>query len=71
MVIRQLKDDSSIVSTQEDHAELSAQFAAHWATRILPGSALTRPWCSARLTTIAATGEWEGNPPTNMSKGRP
>ena len=56
MVIRQLKDGSSIVSTQENHSELSAQFAAHWATRILPGSALMRPRCSARLTTIAATG---------------
>jgi hypothetical protein len=30
MVIRELKDGCCWVSTQEDHAELSAQFAAHW-----------------------------------------
>ena len=30
MVIRELKNGSCWVSTQEDHAELSAQFAAHW-----------------------------------------
>lgn len=29
MVIRELKNGSCFVSTQEDHAELSAQFAAH------------------------------------------
>ena len=30
MVIRELKDGRSYVSSQEDHAELAAQFAAHW-----------------------------------------
>ena len=30
MVVRELKDGRAIVATQEDHAELSAQFAAHW-----------------------------------------
>ena len=30
MVIRELKNGWCFVSTQEDHAELSAQFAAHW-----------------------------------------
>ena len=30
MVIRELKDGRSYVSLQEDHAELAAQFAAHW-----------------------------------------
>jgi hypothetical protein len=33
MVIRELKDGRSYVSLQEDHAELSAQFAAHWGNR--------------------------------------
>ena len=30
MVIREVDDGSTYVSTQEEHAELSAQFAAHW-----------------------------------------
>ena len=30
MVIREVADGSTYVSTQEEHAELSAQFAAHW-----------------------------------------
>jgi hypothetical protein len=30
MVIRELKDGRFYVSLQEDHAELAAQFAAHW-----------------------------------------
>ena len=30
MVIREVSDGSTYVSTQEEHAELSAQFAAHW-----------------------------------------
>jgi len=30
MVIRELKNGCCFVSTQEDHAELSAQLAAHW-----------------------------------------
>jgi hypothetical protein len=71
MVIRELKDGSSIVSTQEDHAELSAQFAAHWGNKDF---ARLRPYDTMVFaTTYHDSGyrEWEGNPPMNMAKGRP
>ncbi|TAJ79230.1 DUF3891 family protein [bacterium] len=71
MVVRDLKDGSSIVSTQEDHAELSAQFAAHWGNKDF---AKLRPYESMVFaTTYHDSGyrEWEGNPPVNTEKGRP
>ena len=71
MVIRELKDGSSIVSTQEDHAELSAQFAAHWGNNDF---ARLRPYKTMVFaTTYHDSGyrEWEGNPPMNVAKGRP
>ena len=71
MVVRDLKDGSSIVSTQENHAELSAQFAAHWGNRDF---AKLRPYDSMVFaTTYHDSGyrEWEGNPPVNVEKGRP
>ena len=30
MIVRETNDDTALLITQEDHAELSAQFAAHW-----------------------------------------
>lgn len=71
MVVRELKDGSSLVSTQEDHAELSAQFAAHWGNDKF---AKLRPYNSMVFaTTYHDSGyrEWEGNPPVNVGKGRP
>lgn len=71
MVVRDLKDGSSIVSTQEDHAELSAQFAAHWGNKDF---SKLRPYDSMVFaTTYHDSGyrEWEGNPPMNVEKGRP
>ena len=71
MVIRELKDGSSIVSSQEDHAELSAQFAAHWGNKDF---ARLRPYeTMVFATTYHDSGyrEWEGNPPMNVLKGRP
>jgi hypothetical protein len=71
MVIRELKDGSSWVSTQEDHAELSAQFAAHWGNERF---AKLRPYNSMVFaTTYHDSGyrEWEGSPPVNPAKGRP
>lgn len=71
MVVRDLKNGSSIVSTQEDHAELSAQFAAHWGndkfTKLRPYNSMVF------ATTYHDSGyrEWEGNPPVNVAKGRP
>lgn len=71
MVVRELKDGSSFASTQEDHAELSAQFAAHWGNHKF---AKLRPYNSMVFaTTYHDSGyrEWEGNPPVNLAKGRP
>lgn len=71
MVIRELTDGRSIISTQEDHAELSAQFAAHWGNRRFSS---LRPYSTMVLaTTYHDSGyrEWEGNPPINVVKGRP
>ena len=71
MVVRELKDGSCLVSTQEDHADLSAQFAAHWGNKEF---AKLRPYGSMVFaTTYHDSGyrEWEGNPPLNIAKGRP
>jgi hypothetical protein len=71
MVVRELKDGRSYVSLQEDHAELAAQFAAHWGndrfSRLRPYQTMVF------ATTYHDSGyrEWEGNPPMNVQKGRP
>jgi len=71
MVIRELKDGRSCVSLQEDHAELSAQFASHWGNDRF---SRLRPYPTMVFaTTYHDSGyrEWEGNPPMNVEKGRP
>ncbi len=71
MVVRELKDGRAMVSTQEDHAELSAQFAAHWGNERF---SQLRPYKTMVFaTTFHDSGyrEWEGNPPINVAKGRP
>jgi hypothetical protein len=71
MVIRELQDGSCFVSTQEDHAELSAQFAARWGNKKF---SRLRPYDSMVFaTTFHDSGyrEWEGIPPINLAKGRP
>jgi hypothetical protein len=71
MVIRELKDGRSYVSLQEDHAELSAQFAAHWGNGRF---SQLRPYKTMVFaTTYHDSGyrEFEGNPPINTEKGRP
>lgn len=71
MVIRELKDGRSYVSLQEDHAELAAQFAAHWGNNRF---AKLRPYKTMLFaTTYHDSGyrEFEGNPPMNVDKGRP
>lgn len=71
MVIRELKDGRCYVSLQEDHAELAAQFAAHWGngrfSRLRPYETMVF------ATTYHDSGyrEWEGKPPMNIEKGRP
>jgi hypothetical protein len=71
MVIRELKDGRTYVSLQEDHAELAAQFAAHWGNARF---SKLRPYQTMMLaTTLHDSGyrEFEGNPPMNVAKGRP
>ncbi len=71
MVIREMKDGRSYVSSQEDHAELAAQFAAHWGNARF---SKLRPYQTMMLaTTLHDSGyrEFEGNPPMNVAKGRP
>jgi hypothetical protein len=71
MVIRELKDGRSYVSLQEDHAELAAQFAAHWGNAQF---SQLRPYKTMVFaTTYHDSGyrEFEGNPPINVEKGRP
>jgi hypothetical protein len=71
MVIRELKNGRCYVSSQEDHAELSAQFAAHWGNERF---SQLRPYKTMVFaTTFHDSGyrEFEGNPPINTAKGRP
>src|SRR5262245_44356562 len=71
MVIRELKNGSCFVSTQEDHAELSAQFAAHWGNDKF---SRLRPYDTMVFATLyhdSGYREWEGSPPINAAKGRP
>ena len=71
MVVRELKNGRCYVSTQEDHAELSAQFAAHWGNERF---SQLRPYKTMIFaTTFHDSGyrEFEGNPPINTVKGRP
>jgi hypothetical protein len=71
MFFRDLKDGSCALGTQEDHAELAGQFAAHWGNKDF---AQLRPY---ETMVFAATyhdsgfRSWEGYPPINMEKGRP
>lgn len=71
MVVRELKDGRAYVCLQEDHAELSAQFAAHWGNDRF---SKLRPYQTMVFaTTYHDSGyrEWEGKPPMNVGKGRP
>jgi len=71
MVIRELKDGRAYVSLQEDHAELAAQFAAHWGNQRF---SRLRPYQTMVFaTTFHDSGyrDFEGNPPMNVDKGRP
>src|SRR5207247_7411525 len=71
MVVRELKDGRCFVSTQEDHAELSAQFAAHWGNERF---SQLRPYKNMVFaTTFHDSGyrEFEGNPTIKVQKDRP
>lgn len=65
MVVRELRDGSQILITQEDHAELSAQFAAHWGNN---NFCKPRPYESMVFATAyhdSGFRDWEGIPPIN------
>lgn len=71
MVVREIRDGRFLVSLQEDHAELAAQFAAHWGNNRF---SRLRPYPSMVFaTTFHDSGyrEFEGNPPMNVAKARP
>ncbi len=71
MVIREVDDGSTFVSTQEEHADLSAQFAAHWGNRRF---ARLRPYDTMVFATThhdSGYREWEWAPRMNVEKGRP
>lgn len=71
MVVRELTDGSVILITQEDHAELSAQFAAHWGNKTF---SKLKPYESMVFATAyhdSGYSDWEGIPPINLQKGRP
>ena len=71
MVVRELKDGRAIVATQEDHAELSAQFAAHWGNERFSQLRPYRTMVFATTYHDSGYREFEGNPPINVAKGRP
>ena len=71
MFFRDFEDGSSVLGTQEDHAELAAQFAAHWGNKEF---AQLRPYDTMVFATThhdSGFRSWEGCPPINMEKGRP
>jgi hypothetical protein len=71
MIVRDLEDGSVLLITQEDHAELSAQFAAHWGNGKF---SKLRPYESMVFATLyhdSGYREWEGLPPINVTEGRP
>jgi hypothetical protein len=71
MIVRDLKDGRSLVSTQEDHAELAAQFAAHWGNERFAKLRPYEPLVFAAAYHDSGYREWEGKPPMNVEKGRP
>jgi hypothetical protein len=71
MVVRELKNGRAIVATQEDHAELAAQFAAHWGNDRFSQLRPYRTMVFATTFHDSGYREFEGNPPINPAKGRP
>jgi hypothetical protein len=68
MVVRELKDGRAMVATQEDHAELSAQFAAHWGNEHFSQLRPYRTMVFATTYHDSGYREFEGNPPINVAK---
>jgi hypothetical protein len=71
MILRDLEDGSVLLITQEDHAELSAQFAAHWGNSNFAKLCPYESMVFATLYHDSGYREWEGLPPINLTEGRP
>jgi hypothetical protein len=71
MIVRERPDDTAVLITQEDHAELSAQLAAHWGNA---NFSKLEPYDSMVFATLhhdSGYREWEGVPPINLLERRP
>jgi hypothetical protein len=71
VIVRELQDNEVLLITQEDHAELSAQFAAHWGNERF---SKLQPYDSMVFATMhhdSGYREWEGIPPINFAERRP
>ena len=71
MMIRETADGNFFLVDQQDHTELSGQFAAHWGNDRFER---LRPYASMVFGTSHHDGgyrEWEHLPPINSEKGRP
>jgi hypothetical protein len=71
VIVRETNDDTALLVTQEDHAELSAQFAAHWGNEKF---SKLEPYDSMVFATLhhdSGYREWEGVPPINLAERRP
>jgi len=71
MILRELKNGSFILITQEDHADLSAQFAAHWGNKKFTKLQPYKSMVFGAAYHDSGYGEWEGCPPINLAKSRP
>jgi hypothetical protein len=71
VIVRDRKDDTALLINQEDHAELSAQLAAHWGNA---NFSKLEPYDSMVFATLhhdSGYREWEGVPPINLLERRP
>jgi hypothetical protein len=71
VIVRETQDDTVLLITQEDHAELSGQFASHWGNEQF---SKLKPYESMVFATLhhdSGYREWEGIPPINLPERRP
>jgi hypothetical protein len=71
VIVRDLQDDTVLLITQEDHAECSSQFAAHWGNQTF---SKLKPYDSMVFATLhhdSGYREWESVPPINLAERRP
>src|ERR1044071_5794953 len=71
MIVREREGGTVLLITQEDHAELSAQLAAHWGNEQF---SKLKPYESMVFATLhhdSGYREWESLPPVNLAERRP